>query len=118
MSPNRKIVETYMASADRSKIAPLLADDVEWVEWADGVDSTGAVTRGKAAHIQNFGSDELRTEITRMIEQDDVVVAEGTAHVHKKDGKVFSVHFCDIFELENGKVKRKTSFGALIKDVA
>jgi ketosteroid isomerase-like protein len=116
MSPNKKVIETYLASTDRSKVAPLLADDVEWVEWGDGVPPTGIRTRGKAAFIQNFGDDELRTQITRMTEENNVVVAEGTVRVHKKDGRILAVEFCNIFELENGKVKRLSSFGALVKE--
>jgi ketosteroid isomerase-like protein len=118
MSPNKTLVETFLATADRSKVAPLLADDVEWVEWGDGVLATGTRTRGKAAFIANFGDDELRCQITRITEEDNVVVAEGTARVRKKDGGILTVRFCDIFELENGKVKRLNSFGALIKDPA
>lgn len=118
MSTNKTIVERYMASTDRTKVGPLLADDVEWIEWGNGVPPTGVRTRGKAAFIQNFGNDELRSEVSRMTEQGNVVVVEGTAHVHKKDGTHLSVRFCDIFELESGKVKRLNSFGALIKDSA
>ncbi|HEV8049434.1 MAG TPA: nuclear transport factor 2 family protein, partial [Thermoplasmata archaeon] len=112
----KKVIETYLATKDRSAVAPLLADDVEWTEWADGVPALGVRTKGKAAFIQNFGDDELRTELTRMTEENNVVVAEGTVRVHKKDGRVFTVQFCDIYELENGKIHRKSSFGALIKD--
>ncbi len=32
MSPNKKVIETYLGSADRSKAAALLTDDVEWIE--------------------------------------------------------------------------------------
>ena len=116
MSPNKKLIEAYMAPSDRSKIAPLLADDVEWIEWGDGVPPTGARTRGKAAFLENFGTDELRSQVTRMTEEGDVVVAEGTVRVHRKEGDILTVQFCNIFELENGKVKRLTSFGARIKD--
>lgn len=118
MSPNKKLIEAYMDCTDRSKVAPLLSDDVEWVEWADGVPASGVRTRGKAAFIQNFGDDELRTQITRMTEENNVVVAEGTVRVHKKEGTIVTVQFCDIFELENGKVKRLSSFGAMVKDSA
>ncbi|MGI0079797.1 MAG: nuclear transport factor 2 family protein [Nitrososphaerales archaeon] len=116
MSPNKKLIEAYFATTDRSKLAPLLSEDVEWVEWVDGVPPSGSRLRGKAAYIQNSGDDELQTEITRMTEENNVVVAEGTVHVHKKDGKNLTVQFCDIFELENGKIKRLNSFGALIKN--
>jgi uncharacterized protein len=115
MSPNKKIIETYLATADRSRMAPLLADDVEWVEWGDGVPASGVITRGKEAYLKNYGDDELRGELHRLTEEGNVVVAEGTAHVTKKDGSSLSVRFVDIFELENGKIKRKSSFGALIK---
>ncbi len=118
MSQNKKIIETYLATRDRSKIGPLLADDVEWVEWVDGVPASGARTKGKAAFIQNFGDDELQSEVARMTEENNVVVAEGTARVHKKEGGILTVRFCDIFELEKGKVKRLNSFGALVKDSA
>lgn len=118
VSPNKKLIETYLTTTDKSKLGPLLADDVEWVEWGDGVPASGVITRGKEAHLRNYGDDELRGEVHRLTEENNVVVAEGTAHVTKKDGSSLSVRYVDIFELENGKIKRKSSFGALIKDSA
>ena len=118
MSPNKKLIETYLATTDKSKLGALLADDVEWVEWVDGVPASGAVTRGKKAYIKNYGDDELRGEVHRLTEENNVVVAEGTTHVTKKDGHSLSVRYVDIFELENGKIRRKSSFGALTKDSA
>jgi uncharacterized protein len=118
MGPNKKLVETYLATTDKSKLGALLAEDVEWVEWADGVPATGVITRGKEAYLKNYGDDELRGEVHRLTEEGNVVVAEGTAHVTRKDGRTLSVRFVDIFELENGKIKRKSSFGALIKGSA
>lgn len=116
MSPNKTVIEKYMATRDRAQLAPILTDEVEWIEWGDGVPDTGVRTRGKAAFIANSGDDELRTQVTRLTEEDNVVVAEGAVSVHKKDGKVLRVRFVNIFELENGKVKRLNSFGALIND--
>jgi len=116
VSANKKLIENYLTTRDRSKAAPLLADDVEWIEWGDGVPPTGVRTRGKAAFIQNFGTDELRCEIGRLTEEGNVVVAEGTVTVHKKHGQKLRVQFVNIFELEAGKIKRLNSFGALVKD--
>jgi len=116
MSTNRKLIEACLATTDKSKLGPLLADNVEWVEWGDGVPATGVITRGKEAFIQNYGDDELRTQVTRLTEENDVVVAEGTTHVTRKDGRVLTVRFVDIFEVEHGKIRRKSSFGALLKD--
>jgi uncharacterized protein len=116
VSPNKKLVEAHLSTPDKSVTTALLADDVEWVEWGDGVPASGAITRGKEAYLKNYGDDEVRGEIHRLTEEGNVVVAEGTAHVTKKDGSTLSVRFVDIFEIEKGKIKRKSSFGALIKD--
>ena len=118
MGSNKKLIEAYLATKDKSKLGPLLTDDVEWVEWGDGVPASGAITRGKDAFIKNYGDNELRSELHRLTEENNVVVAEGTAHVTKKDGTSFSVRFVNIFEVENNKIKRKSSFGALIKDTS
>jgi len=116
MSENKKLIETYLATKEKATLAPLLADDIEWVEWGDGVPPSGVITRGKEAHIKNFGDDELRSEVHRLTEENNVVVAEGTAHVTQNDGTSLSVRFVNIFEVEHGKIKRKSSFGALLKD--
>ena len=116
-SLNKKLIETYL-STDHSRSAHLLTDDVEWVEWVDGVPPSGSINKGKAAVIGNPGDDRLRNEITRMTEEGNVVVVEGVCHVTKKDGGSLNVRFCNIFDIENGKVKRLDSFGALLKDAA
>lgn len=114
MSANKELIQN-LDPAEKSKLASLLADDVEWVEWADGVPASGAIRRGKEAYIQNYGDDELQATITRMVEEGNVVVAEGSVRITKKDGQSFTVQFCDIYEVEKGKIKRKSSYGALVK---
>ena len=116
MSANKRLIETYLTTTDKSKLGPLLTDDVEWVEWGDGVPSGGMITRGRDAFIKNYGDNELRGEVHRLTEENNVVVAEGTAHVTKKDGSSLSVRYVNIFEIENGKIRRKSSFGALLQD--
>lgn len=116
MSPNKKLVERYFGTTERSRRAPLLAENVEWIEWGDGVPIGGVRHVGKTAYLQNYGDDAPRAEIHRMTEEGNVVVAEGTARVPKKDGTVLTVRFVDIFELENGRIVKKSSFGALLKD--
>ncbi len=115
MSRNKQIIEG-LASLDRSKLSAVLTDDVEWVEWVDGVPATGAVRRGKDAFLENYGDDVLEGTFTRLTEEGDVVVAEGNVRVTKKDGASFNVRYCDIYELDHGKIRRKSSFGALVKD--
>lgn len=116
MTPNKKVIETYLATTDLSEVARLLTDDAEWIEWFNGAPAGGARSRGKAAYIQNFDGHKLREEATRMTEENNVVVAEGTVRAPKKDGGFMTIQFCDIFELESGKVKRNTTFAAVLKD--
>lgn len=125
MSSNKDIVEAYMTSmskGDRAGVLSCLAEDVEWIEWYNGVPISGDRHQGKDAFNENLGEPEtgpkLREEVTRLTEERDVVVAEGTAHVSMKDGSSLTFKYCDIFELENGKVKRLSSFTAKIKDTA
>ena len=115
MRTNKQLVEAHM-SATPATAAEYLTDDFEWIEWADGVPPGGARTRGKLAFVKSFGDDELRDDIQRVTEQGNVVVVEGVAHVTKKDGKKFDVQFCNVFEIEDGKIKRKSSYAALLKD--
>lgn len=105
-----------MARTSHADLAAFLTNDVEWIEWADGVPASGARKHGQPAFIQNFGDDELRATPTRITEENNVVVVEGTIHVRKKDGTLFTVQSCNIFELVNGKIKRLSSFGALVKN--
>jgi uncharacterized protein len=107
-SPNKRVVESYYASHG-TEYARLLADDVVLVDWDPGVPATGTVTRGKTAYLENRKSREFTCEITRMTEEGNVVVAEGFARGSKKDGGGWTVHFCDTYEIEDGKVKRAST---------
>jgi uncharacterized protein len=115
MSSNTEVVEAYFASKG-TDYARLLADDVELVEWASGAPASGFLTRGKEAFTQNRGGREYQTQITRMTEENNVVVAEGIARGAKEGGGSWTVQFVDIFEIESGKVKRLIAFGADIKE--
>jgi len=48
--------------------------------------------------------------VTRMTEEHNVVVAEGSVRSARKDGGVLSAVFCDVFEMQGGKIKRLTSY--------
>jgi ketosteroid isomerase-like protein len=114
MSSNKEVIESYFASTG-TEYARLLTDDVELIEWAEGVPVSGIRTHGRAGFVENRGNREYRTEIARMTEEANVVVAEGTARGVNPEGAPWMVHFCDIFELENGRVKRLSAFGASVK---
>jgi ketosteroid isomerase-like protein len=111
MTSNKRTVEAYMdgfRKTDRQQILSCLTDDVEWV-------LPGAFhVRGKddfATHIVDDGFvDHPVITITRLIEEDDVVVAEGSVRAPKPDGAFLDLVFCDVFDMRNGKIWKLVSY--------
>jgi ketosteroid isomerase-like protein len=117
MSENKKTVERYMEGfrrTDHAMVLSCVTDDVEWL--IPGMFHS----RGKEAF-----DDEIENEaftgrptitVTRMIEESDVVLAEGTVCARRKDGGLFNAVFCDVFEMERGKIKKLISYLMEIKE--
>jgi ketosteroid isomerase-like protein len=111
VTENKRTIEQYMAgfrASDHAQILSCLTEDVEW-------EITGAFhSRGKAAFDKEIENDAFvgRPDIvvTRMIEEADVVVAEGSVRTQKRDGGALSLRFCDVFVMEAGKIRRLTSY--------
>lgn len=111
MTPNKRTVETYMdgfRTTDRPRILSCLTDDVEWL-----IPGTFHV-RGKddfAKHIfdEGFVGHPVIT-VSRLTEEDDVVVAEGSVRAPKQDGGFLDLIFCDVFEMRGGKIRRLVSY--------
>ena len=93
---------------DRAQILSCLTDDVEW-------EIPGAFNvKGKeefARHIQDDGFlPNPRITITRMTEGNDVVVAEGAVRTERTDGTIVKLAFCDVFEIQGGKIRKLISY--------
>ena len=111
MTRNKDTVDRYMQgfrTSDHREILSCLTDDVEWI-------LPGAFhIRGKEAfdkEIENdafVGSPEI--SISRVTEENDVVVAEGTVRARRREGTVMVLAMCDVFEMADGKIKRLTSY--------
>lgn len=111
MSENKRTVDVYMEGfrkSDHALILSCLTDDVVW-------DIPGFVhLEGKEAfdsEIENpafVGSPEI--QVTRLTEEKDVVVAEGSVRARKADGSALHAVFCDVFEMRGGKIKRLISY--------
>jgi hypothetical protein len=56
--------------------------------------------------------------ITRIVEENDVVIAEGTVRVAWKGGGFLDAVFSDAFEMENGKIRRLTTYQVNLKEPA
>jgi ketosteroid isomerase-like protein len=116
LTENKRVIERYMAgfrSTDHALILSCLTDDVEW-------EIPGMFhSRGKAAFDNEIENDAFVGHpdivVTRMIEADDVVVAQGSVRTRKRDGGELRLRFCDVFVMEAGKIARLTSYLADFK---
>ena len=117
MSPNKQTVQDYMdafARTDHSGVLSCLTDDVEWVVpgWFH--------VQGKEAfdgEIENeafVGSPDIT--VTRMTEENDVVVAEGSVRSARRDGGFLNALFCDVFVMRDSKIRHLTSYLMEVKE--
>ena len=111
MSRNKQTVQRYMdafARTDHVGILSCLADDVEWVI-PGAFHLTGKNAFDKEIENDAFvGSPTIR--ITRMTEEHDVVVAEGSVRSAKRDGGFLNAVFCDVFVMQDAKITHLTSY--------
>ena len=93
---------------DHEQVLSCLTDDVEW-------EIPGAFhVRGKEAferHIQDEGFvGSPAVTVTRLTEEDEVVVAEGLVRTQRTDGTFLDLVFCDVFEMQGGNIRRLISY--------
>jgi len=116
MTANKRTVDDYMEGfrrSDRVRILECLTEDVVWIV-------PGAFhVRGKtdfAAHIVDDGFvGKPEIAVSRLVEEHDVVVAEGSVRTHRTDGGMLNLVFCDVFELRDAKIRRLVSYLMEIK---
>jgi ketosteroid isomerase-like protein len=111
MTPNKATVEAYMEGfrrTDPPRILACLSEDVEWeIPGFFHIRGTGEF----AKHILEEGfAPNPEISVTRMIEADDVVVAEGAVRARRTDGTVVNLVFCDVFEMRSGKIRKLISY--------
>jgi uncharacterized protein len=106
MSENKKVVEKYMdgfRESDHEKILSCLSEDIVW-EFPGVYKHIGKEAVDKEIENENFvGSPTI--QIHRLIEENDVVIAEGSVQGAMKNGNKLDAVFCDVFAMENGKIK-------------
>ena len=111
MTVNKQTVDRYMdafRTTDRVQILSCLTDDVEWLI-PGGFHASGKDEFGRHIHDEGFVGSPAIT-VTRLTEEDDVVVAEGTVRTQRTDGAFVNLAMCDVFEMRDGKIRRLTSY--------
>lgn len=111
MSENKKIVEKYMdgfRESNHQKILSCLSDDVIW-EMPGIYKHSGKEAFDKEIENDNFvGSPTI--QIHRLVEENNVVIAEGSVQASMKNGNTLDAVFCDVFVMDNEKIKQLTSY--------
>ena len=116
MSPRKRVIEEWADCFDHrdwKRMLGLFTDDIE--RWEVGATTR---TRGKVEFEKEVlpgpEVDRLGMRLDRTVEEGNVVVGEGLAHIFRKDGSKITVQFCDIFEFEGDKVRRITAYGSVV----
>ena len=117
MSASKQTVQKYMqafARSDHAAVLSCLTEDVEWVV-PGAFHLIGHAAVDKEIENDAFvGSPTIK--VTRMTEEHDVVVAEGSVRCAKKDGGFLNAVFCDVFEMRGEKIRRLTSYLMELKE--
>ena len=111
MSHQKDIVEKYMQgfrNTDHAMILSCLTDDVVWelpgYYYHEGIKAFDK----EIANPNADGHPDI--VVTRMIEEGNIVVAEGSVKAKMKDGRKINAVFCDVFHFTNGKISKLTSY--------
>jgi uncharacterized protein len=99
---------------DNERILSCLTDDVEW-------EVPGAFhVFGKEAFEKEIRSDcfvgDPKITVNRLIEENDVVIAEGIVLTELKEGGPINIKYCDVFEMRDGQISKLTSYLMTIPD--
>ena len=111
MTESKKTVEKYMEGfrrSDHQMILDCLTDDVVWK-------MPGVYThRGKEAFDKEIENDNFvgspTIQVKRLVEENDIVIAEGAVQGKMKNGNALDAVFCDVFEMTGGKIRCLTSY--------
>jgi ketosteroid isomerase-like protein len=111
MTANKRTVEQYMdgfRKSDHEQILSCLADDIVW-------DMPGAFHLvGKEAFDREVENPAFvgrpTITVTRLTEEKDVVVAEGSVRAQKSSGGALNAVFCDVFVMQRGKIRQLITY--------
>ncbi|MDB5228056.1 MAG: hypothetical protein JWN78_2249 [Bacteroidota bacterium] len=111
MSENKRTVSKYMegfSESNHEKILSCLADDIIW-EMPGHFNLSGKEAFDKEIENDNFtGSPTI--QIKRLVEEDNIVMAEGAVQSKMKNGGMLDAVFCDVFHMRDGKIFHLTSY--------
>jgi ketosteroid isomerase-like protein len=111
MNNQKQIVESYMEgfrTTNHKKILSCLNEDIVW-EMPGFFYREGITEFDKEIEDPNADGNPDIT-ITRLIEEGNIVIAEGAVKAKLKGGKLIDAVFCDVFHFTNGKISKLTTY--------
>ncbi len=111
LTENKKTVERYMEGfrrSDHAMILSCLTEDVVW-DMPGAFHLVGKVAFDREVENPAFTGKPTIT-ISRVVEESDIVVAEGAVQARRSDGGLLDAVFCDVFEMRDGKICRLVSY--------
>jgi uncharacterized protein len=103
----QKVIDAFDAN-DIESIVKYMADDVEWHMLGDKIISGKDEVRKFFA--ENANRRMLSSTKNHVIIEGDHAAVDGDVQCTGEDGKPVNLYYCDIYELENGKVNKIVSY--------
>jgi uncharacterized protein len=111
MTSQKQIVERYMdgfRSTDHAKILSCLTENVIWEMPGFFYHQSKEAFDKEIENPNADGHPDIT--VTRLVEEGNIVVAEGTVKAKMKDGSKLDAIFCDVFHFTNGKISKLTTY--------
>lgn len=111
MSANKETVRKYIDGfnkSDHAQIISCLTEDIDWTVFGHFRLS------GKEAYDQAIESPDFSgppvLEVIRMVEEDDVVMAELAGVAHRANGESMRMVMAEVFVMRDGKIAERRAF--------
>lgn len=111
MSRNTETIETYLDGFrrnDHEQILSCLTDDIRWTVFG-AFRLTGKQAYDAAIEGPGFAGPP-RLEVVRMVEQDDVVMAELTGSATRETGEQMRMSMAEVFVMRDGKIAERRAW--------
>lgn len=112
MSTNTDVVNRYLdgfRSNDHEKILSCLTDDIRWTVYG-AFQLTGKEADDKAIDGAPHFIDPPELEVVRMVEQNDVVMAELTGVARRAEGEEMRMSMAEVFVMRDGRIAERRAW--------
>ncbi|WP_236540204.1 nuclear transport factor 2 family protein [Spiractinospora alimapuensis] len=109
----RRYIDGFTRS-DHQQILDCLTDDIQWTVFGM-FRISGKEAYDREIENPDFTGSPTLT-IVRLVEEDDVVMAELTGEVRRADGTVMRMAMGEVFVMEDAKIKERRAFVVELKE--